>query len=566
MAMEKKRIIRLALIGAAILVLLLLTLPLFINANSFRPQIEERLSAALGRKVQVGDLGLSIFSGSVSAANLTVADDPKFSSKPFLTAKSLRVGVQMWPLIISRSLKIRSLTVDKPEIELIRNQQGQWNFSSMGRGSGNAGSTGTTGDTASQQKRAQTNAKDSQASVPDFQVAALQLNDGQARVGSVGAKANLYSNVNVEASDVSLKSQFPVQLSASSPGGGNLKLDGKAGPVDASDTSRTPVNAKLTIEALDLARTGFVDPTNGMSGLLNAATTLASTGGTAQAQGNATITKLQLVKGGAPSSVPVQLDFGVDYNLANSTGTLKHGAVKIGKAVGQLSGTFEQNASGLILNTKVTGQGLPVPDLQAALPAFGVILPKGSSLKSGTATADLNVQGPVDKLTIAGNVGLFNAQLAGFDLNSKMAGITKLVGTGASTDTSIQKFTANVRVNPSGIQAQAIDAVVPALGQVTGAGTVSASGALNFAMVAAVSSSGALGSVPGMQRVTGGGAAKLPFSIEGTTSDPKFVPNVKGMAGSAVSDIVKSKAGGVLEKSPLPEGLGGLLGTKPKGK
>jgi AsmA protein len=198
------------------------------------------------------------------------------------------------------------------------------------------------------------------------------------------------------------------------------------------------------------------------------------------------------------------------------------------------------------------------------LPAFGVILPKGSSLKSGTASADLNVQGPGDKLTIAGNVGLFNAQLAGFDLNSKMAGITKLVGSHASADTSIQKFTANVRVNPSGIQAQAIDAVVPALGQVTGAGTVSAAGALNFAMVAAVSSSGAFGSIPGMQRVSGAG--KLPFSIEGTTSDPKFVPNVKGMAASAVSDIVKSKAGGVLEKSPLPGGLGGLFGNKPKGK
>jgi hypothetical protein len=38
------------------------------------------------------------------------------------------------------------------------------------------------------------------------------------------------------------------------------------------------------------------------------------------------------------------------------------------------------------------------------------------------------------------------------------------------------------------------------------------------------------------------------------------------MAASAVSDIVKSKAGGVLEKSPLPGGLGGLFGNKPKGK
>src|SRR6478752_4751909 len=124
-----------------------------------------------------------------------------------------------------------------------------------------------------------------------------------------------------------------------------------------------PIKAKLTIEALDLAKTGFVDPSNGMSGILNAATALASNGGTAQAQGNATVNKLQVVKGGAPSSVPVQLDFGIDYNLANSTGKIRQGAVKIGKAVGHLSGTFEQNASGLILNMRVNGQELPVTDL-----------------------------------------------------------------------------------------------------------------------------------------------------------------------------------------------------------
>jgi hypothetical protein len=72
-------------------------------------------------------------------------------------------------------------------------------------------------------------------------------------VGSGDGKTNVYSNLNVEASDVSLKSQFPVQLSASLPGG-DMKLNGKVGPVDASDTLRTPLSAKLTIEALDLAR------------------------------------------------------------------------------------------------------------------------------------------------------------------------------------------------------------------------------------------------------------------------------------------------------------------------
>jgi AsmA protein len=84
--MDRKKTVRYVLIAIGALIVILLALPLFINANSFRPTIEEKLSAALGRKVQVGDLSLSIFSGSLTASNLSIADDPAFGSTPFLSA------------------------------------------------------------------------------------------------------------------------------------------------------------------------------------------------------------------------------------------------------------------------------------------------------------------------------------------------------------------------------------------------------------------------------------------------------------------------------------------------
>ena len=71
--MDRKKVVRYVLIAVGVLIVILLALPLFINANSFRPTIEEKLSAALGRKVQVGDLSLSIFSGSLTASNLSIA-------------------------------------------------------------------------------------------------------------------------------------------------------------------------------------------------------------------------------------------------------------------------------------------------------------------------------------------------------------------------------------------------------------------------------------------------------------------------------------------------------------
>jgi AsmA protein len=93
-------------IGVAAFIALLLVLPSLINVNSFRPKIESELSNALGRKVEVGDLSLSILRGRVSATNISIADDPAFSKSPFLTAKSVKIDVELLPLIFSKKLNI----------------------------------------------------------------------------------------------------------------------------------------------------------------------------------------------------------------------------------------------------------------------------------------------------------------------------------------------------------------------------------------------------------------------------------------------------------------------------
>src|SRR5262249_47330608 len=127
-----KKIYRNIGIGIAAFIALLLVLPLFINVNSFRPKIESELSNTLGRKVEVGDLSLSILRGSVSAANIRIADDPAFSKSPFLTAKSLRIGVELMPLIFSKQLNITGIALDEPSIALLSSPSGKWNFSSLG--------------------------------------------------------------------------------------------------------------------------------------------------------------------------------------------------------------------------------------------------------------------------------------------------------------------------------------------------------------------------------------------------------------------------------------------------
>ena len=126
------RTLRIVLIIVGLLVVLIIVAPFLIPVNQFRPTIEEKASAALGRKVDVGNLSLSLFTGSVAADNLAIADDAKFSQSPFLTAKSVRVGVELIPLILSKQLNITGITIDSPEVTLIRDPHGEWNYSSFG--------------------------------------------------------------------------------------------------------------------------------------------------------------------------------------------------------------------------------------------------------------------------------------------------------------------------------------------------------------------------------------------------------------------------------------------------
>src|SRR5215831_15372992 len=127
------KILKIVGIIVALLIVIAIAVPFFIDANTFRPKLESELTEALGREVKVGNLSLSLFSGSVSADNISIADDPQFSKSPFVQAKELKVGVEMMPLIFSKTLNVRDITLDQPQINLVKMENGdKWNFSSLG--------------------------------------------------------------------------------------------------------------------------------------------------------------------------------------------------------------------------------------------------------------------------------------------------------------------------------------------------------------------------------------------------------------------------------------------------
>jgi AsmA protein len=536
----------LKIIGIVVAVLLVaaIALPFLVNVNSFRPQIESKLSEALGRPVTVGNLSLSLLSGGVRADQLSIADDPKFSNAPFINAKSLKVGVELIPLIFSKQLNVTEIVIDEPEINLLRNQAGTWNFSSLGNSA----------EKKTPEKSTGTN---------NLNIAKLELSDGKISFGSIPAKRKpiVYDKVDISMKNFTLNSAFPVIASMRLPGGGSVKLDGKLGPINTNDVSLSPLQAKLKMEKLDLSQSAMVDPSAGISGLADFDGSIASDGHVAKTNGTLKATNLKLTPKGAPSGRPIEIKYAVEHDLVAQSGRIVQGDVAMGKAQAKLTGTYETRGDTTSIRTKLVGQGMPVDELQAVLPAVGVVLPPGSQLKGGTLSLNVDSVGPVDKLVSTGDVKLNNSQLAGFNLASKMSAISALSGQKTGNDTSIQNLSSDVRVAPDGTRLEKISLIVPALGTVAGTGTVSPSGTLNFNMTANLSG----GAVTGLTQIAGlggKGTGSIPFLIQGTTANPVFVPDVKGMVGGQLKGLMQGNQTGD-QNNPLGA-ITGLFGKKKK--
>ena len=546
-----KRILKIVGIVIAVLIVIAIAIPFFVDANTFRPKLESELTEALGRQVKVGNLSLSLFSGSVSADNISIADDPQFSKSAFITAKSLKVGVEMIPLIFSKTLNVTQLTLNQPQINLIKSENGgKWNFSSLG---GKNPSAPTKGQQPSPRTKAEQTAKeqkksqDTSGSNPNLSVAKLHVNDGRLTVSQVGENyKRVYDKVNIEVQNFSFTSSFPFQMTANLPSGGNMKLNGHAGPIDASDAALTPLDAKINVQNMNLATSGFIDPAAGIAGLADLDGTLKSNGREARVQGTLKATNLQVVKKGGPAGRPVDVKFTVVHNLVKETGDISQGDIGMGKAMAHLTGNYDVHGKVTTVNLKLNGQNMPVDDLQAMLPAVGVILPPKAMLKGGDVDVTVASSGPVDKLVSAGSVRMQNTQLANFNLGQRMAAIAALAGKNTGTDTTIQNFSSDVKMSPAGTEANSLNLTVPAIGVLTGAGTVSPENQLAFKMKAEV------------------GGMGIPFGVTGTTQDPKFTPDVRGIATGFLQNALQGQGQGAnanQQQNPINSVLG-LFGKK----
>jgi AsmA protein len=467
--------------------------------------------------------------------------------------------VEVLPLVFSKELHVTNITLDQPQVSLLHTTTGQWNYSSLGQAGAQVGAAASNPPSAPKGAQAKPSAPapSGNSSASSLSVRELEIKDGRVVVAlSNTGKSHVYDGVTLKVTDFSFTSEFPFTISANLPAGGRFDLEGKAGPISATDASLTPFSGKITVKSLDVAASGFLDPSSGIAGIADFDATIASDGKQLTSAGTAVASKLKLSPKGSPAATPVKVKYNLVHDLQKQSGDLSEGDVSLGNAVAKLTGSYHLQPEPTTLAMKLNADAMPVDDLKTLLPALGIVLPSGSALEGGTLTSDLTIDGPVDKLVIVGPIKLSNTKLAGFSLGSKLSAVSKLTGSSSTgSDTVIQNLSLNARVDPAGVTTSNVNLTVPAIGVITGNGSISPSDALDYKMKAALSG----GAAGGLTQITGLGGKEagggIPFFIQGTTSDPKFVPDMKGMLNSQL----KSGMGG---GGSLVNSVGGILGKK----
>ena len=259
--MAKSVRVVLTLIGTLLLLVVVaaVSLPLLLNAENFRTRIQSALSKSLGRQVAIQKMQVAVLSGGLVAQGVTVADDPRFSQEPFIRADQVKIGIEVLPLLLHRQVQVRSFALDAPSIQLLRATGGTWNYSSLGNSS------------VKNSEDAET-----RSTFPNLTVGSIDVNNGRITVGtqtapgsSVPTQPNrTYDSVTLAVKNFGFANSFAFEASAKLPGDGSVSASGSAGPINQQDTAATPYSGHLELKHVDPLASGFVDASDGVSGLV----------------------------------------------------------------------------------------------------------------------------------------------------------------------------------------------------------------------------------------------------------------------------------------------------------
>lgn len=383
----KRVIVVLGSLLGLVLVLLILG-AVFLNVDHYRPKIQASLERALNRPVELGKLHLKLVPFAVTVDGLTVQESAAFSEtgRPFATAQEVYVSAGLMSLL-KGSPDIHSITLQHPQVELVRGATGAWNFSDIGA------------------------QKSGQQSAGDFNISDLKIEGGQVAVTDERARTGrtVYNHIDATVSNFAPEKQFDVHVAGHFPGQGKevITFKGKAGPMQSGNTS---LNGTLSVQEVSLS--GFNAVANGVippqtDAVASGSAVVQSSGDELALNGSLTLTNP--VVRGTRVPYPIEAKLNVAMNQKTDDLSVRSGLVKVGPTAVSLAGEVNAGVKPAQLNLHVGTTNASIPELMN-LAALAGASSNGSVPIKGNLTADLAVRGSATSPNVQGNLSSSSLQ------------------------------------------------------------------------------------------------------------------------------------------------------------
>jgi AsmA protein len=435
---------KIAIVIGIIVVVLVAAVGIFVatfNPNDYRGTVQTKLEEQLGRKVTLGNMELGLFPLRFRVYNLAIADDPKFSNRAFVQTQELSVSVKFLPLL-SKSVQIDSLTLERPSIEMIKNAQGIWNFATIGQKSTAAAPSAPAGAKA---PVATPSAASSPSSQQQFSLGELAINDGVVAITDLQDRKprTVYDHINLKLTDFAPDSPFNLDASVHLPGAGSQEvgLKGKGGPLSHTDPAATPFKGTLDLKSVQIAGLQKFLQSPALvntDGVLSGHTDIASENGKLSANGQMNLDKPKLH--GIDIGYPINADYDVSDDVTNDLLRINKGAIKLGPTPLSVTGTVNSKPTPAQLDLILKANNVSIAEIARLAAAAGIAFAPGTTV-NGQISADIKAQGAADKPALNGTLAGRDIQVSGKDIAKPVA--VKAVNI-ALTPTEIRSDSFNV--------------------------------------------------------------------------------------------------------------------------
>lgn len=407
-----RRPVLILLIAVSLVIVAIILAASLLNVNKFRPRIQAELQTKLGCPVTLGELHLRLLPLSIRVDGMTIGQPAGWpSQRPFATAKDVYASAGLLSLLRGQP-QLNDLSLDQPQIELIKNPQGVWNFSNIGGGGSNPPEQSKVGNAQSSQSNGLT-------------LKQLKIANGQVAVTDEQAKTprTVYNHIDLKVAGFSQAKPFDFDLAAHFPGSGKelLAFTGTAGPLGAGQTQIVPVTGHLSLQEVSVAglnsvAAGTIPPNT--DGVLSGNAEVSSQNENVAGKGNFKIENA--VIHGAKLGYPIDAQYDVTMNRKTDLIQIRSGSVKLGPTAISISGAINSVSKPSTLNLRVNTANASISDLSRLASAFSGSSGAADQVK-GSISADLAITGTFNAPQIQGDLSSSSIQAQGLVLNNVRA-------------------------------------------------------------------------------------------------------------------------------------------------